>query len=307
MLGLDSPLADTEVIFTAIDLLRELGLEPGHVKVKISHRAVVRRILSRLGVADDKMTSAFDLLDRRDKMLPEEWAKAAGELGLDASTIERFNQVARMRKSATEPWDLVRESFGVPDEDLTDLRELHMQLKNFDIASWCEYDLGIVRGLAYYTGTVFEIHEVSGAERAIAGGGRYDQLISMFGGPDTPAVGFGMGDVVLTLVLSDKKLIPADVTPPVDALVFAAVDEARDRVPAVVAGLRSAGLHARLSYKQTTNVGKLMKDATAMRARKAVILDADTLSRHVVSVKDLVSGEQSQVPLTELARVIRGA
>jgi histidyl-tRNA synthetase len=211
-----------------------------------------------------------------------------------------------MRQAATQPWDVLREKFGVPDEDLADLRELHTQLKAFGIAAWCEYDLGIVRGLAYYTGTVFEIHEISGAERAIAGGGRYDQLISMFGGPATPAVGFGMGDVVLTLVLTDKKLIPADVTPPVDAFVFAATDEARELVAGVVSQLRAAGLHARFSYKQTTNVGKLLKDATSMRARKAVILDADTVAKQTATVKDLGTGEQSQAALGEIAKRVRG-
>src|SRR6185369_16826468 len=81
-------------------------------------------------------------------------------------------------------------------------------LKASGVAAWCEVDFNIVRGLAYYTGMVFEIHEASGAERAIAGGGRYDNLIETFGGPSTPAVGFGMGDVVLSLVLQDRGLFP---------------------------------------------------------------------------------------------------
>src|SRR5207253_1941831 len=113
--------------------------------------------------------------------------------------------------------------------------------------------LGIVRGLAYYTGTVFEVHEVSGAERAIAGGGRYDKLIEMFGGPAMPAVGFGMGDVVLTLVLQDKGLVPQRIGAPVDVFVLAADESVRARVPSVAAALRAAGLHARFPYRTTTN------------------------------------------------------
>ena len=304
LLGLDGPAADAEVIFTAVDLLRSLGLEPRHVKVKISHRDVVRRILLRLGVPEDRILDAFTLLDRRDKMLPEEFAKSAAGLGLDGTTLERFNQVARTRIDSNGVWGHIAEQFNIPEQDLHDLHALHQQLKAFGVGDWCEYDLGIVRGLAYYTGTVFEIHEVSGAERAIAGGGRYDKLIEMFEGPAIGAVGFGMGDVVLTLVLQDKGLIPEHVAPPVDVFVLAADESARPQVQPLVAELRSAGLHTRFTYRTTTNVGKLLKEADQCRARHAVILDGKTASEGVVAVKNLRGGEQTEVALTELVSVL---
>jgi len=307
MLGLDDAVADAEVIFTCVDVLRALGLEPRHVKVKISHREVVKHILNRLGVADEHMLEAFNLLDRRDKMSGEQFAEQAAKLGLDPATVERFNQVVRVRHSANEPWEAVRSVFSVPEQDMEDLHALHTQLKAFGIADWCEYDLGIVRGLAYYTGTVFEVHEVSGAERAIAGGGRYDRLIKLMGGPEMPAVGFGMGDVVLSLVLADKGLLPESVMPGVDAFVFAASDAAQGRVPVVVASLREAGLHARMTYRATTNVGKLLKEASASRARFAVILDDQTVHEQVVGLKDLETGEQQAVADDELAeRIAQG-
>jgi histidyl-tRNA synthetase len=299
IMGLDSPAADAEAIFTAVDLMQELGLRPEHVKVKISHRSTVRHILSKLGVPEDRITDAFDLLDRRDKMPPDEFAKAAGALGLTKAEVERFDQTCRFKY---KPGSLgaLKETLGM-DEDLADLEALDRQLHDFGIAEWCEYDLGIVRGLAYYTGTVFEIHEVSGAERAMAGGGRYDQLIELFGGPATPAVGFGMGDVVLTNVLVDKGLVPEHFAPRPDVFVFAASDAGATRVSSTVSTLRLAGLHARMSYKSTRNVGKLMKDATGMRARYAVIVGDDT---GTVELKDLDTGEQAQLTLAEvLARV----
>jgi len=305
VLGSESPIADAEVIFTAVDLMRELGLEPRHVKVKISHRDVVRRVLLRLGVPEDKMLGAFTLLDKRDKITAEEFTKTAGELGLDPDSVERFNQVARVRIESGAAWSAIADRFAIPEEDLEDLAKLHAVLDAFGIGDWCEYDLGIVRGLAYYTGTVFEIHEVSGAERAIAGGGRYDNLIESFGGPSVPAVGFGMGDVVLSLVLEDKKLKPAEVAPPVDAFVIGATAEGQKRVAPIAARLRAAGLHTRFSYKTTTNVGKLLKESTQNRARYAVILDDKTASDDVVGLKDLSSGEQREVVLADLAACIR--
>ncbi len=301
LLGLEGAAADAEVIFTAVDLLRSLGLQPHQVKIKISHRDVVRRILLRLGVAAEKVTEAFTLLDRRDKMPPEEFAKAASDLCLNASTLERFNQVARMRLNSSHAWDQIAQSFDIPEQDLKDLEALHQQLKAFGLSDWCEYDLGIVRGLAYYTGTVFEVHEISGAERAMAGGGRYDKLIEMFDGPSTPAVGFGMGDVVLSLVLQDKGLIPPDFMPATDVFVITADESARPQVQPVVAALRIAGFHTRFSYRSTTNVGKLLKEADQCRARYAVILDGRSLTDRVAGLKNLKTGQQLEVKIEELA------
>lgn len=299
LLGSELPLADAECIHTCVDLLAELGLRPEHVKVRISHRDVVRSILLLLGVPDENMLKAFELLDRRGKIMPEEFAKGAIELGLDAPRVERFEQMCRRRYPAGDAGHLTR-SIGIHEDQLTELIALDAELVQFGIADWCEYDLGIVRGLAYYTGTVFEVHEVSGAERAMAGGGRYDKLIELMGGPSMPAVGFGMGDVVLSLVLADKKLIPANVMPPVDAFVIAASDELRSRVAPLAASLRRSGLHARFSYKTTTNLGKLLKDASACGAHFAIILDNATTEKSTVGLKHLQSGEQIELNLDDL-------
>ena len=301
ILGLDSALADAECIFVAIDLFRELGLGPDQVRVKISHRETVRHILSKMGVSDDNMLAAFDLLDRRDKLEADQFAKGAAELGLDNQTVARFDQTCRLKYPAGD-LDLLREQIGIR-QNLGDLEALDEQLQAFGITDWCEYDLGIVRGLAYYTGTVFEIHESTGLERAIVGGGRYDQLIELFGGPKMPAIGFGMGDVVLSNVLMDKGLMPDDVSPRPDAFVLAATEAGATGTSALAAKLRSAGLHVRFSYKTTRNVAKLLKEADAARARYAVILD-DKIDRNLADLKDFSTGEQTELPITQLAAKI---
>jgi len=304
MLGLDSPLADAEVILVAIDLLAELGLGPDQVRVKISHRDTARHILRQLGVADERMIDAFNLLDKRPKMSEPEFAEAAGDLGLDAATITRLDQICRMKYSAASGLDSLRRSLG-PQADLSDLEALCEQLQAFDIADWCEFDLGIIRGLAYYTGTVFEVFEATGVERALAGGGRYDKLIELFGGPSMPAVGFGMGDVVLSNVLADKGLIPESVAPRPDVFVVAASDAGAAYVPGVVASLRQAGVHARLSYKTTRNVGKLIKDASACQARHVLIL-SDAAAQGQAELKDMDSGEQKEIAIVDLPQTLTG-
>jgi histidyl-tRNA synthetase len=298
LLGLDTPAADAEVIFTLVDFLAECGLTSAQVKIKISHRDVVAEILTKLGVPADKTPDAFNLLDGRDKMPAEAFKAAAGELGMAGDKVDRFEQVCRRKYPAGDLEHLAR-SLAM-DRPPADLVALDQQLTAFGLAEWCEYDLGIVRGLAYYTGTVFEAHETTGVERAIAGGGRYDKLIELFDGPPTPAVGFGMGDVVLTNLLHDKGLIADDYLARPDAFCLAASDDAAARLPGLIAQLRRAGLHARMSYKATRNVGKLLKEAEKSRARFAVILGED------LQVKNLADGQQTAVALLDLVAFLRG-
>ena len=297
MLGLDSPQADAEVIFTAVDFFREMGLTASHVRVKISHRQTVRHILSKLGVPDERMLDAFELLDRRDKMEPEAFAAAAAPLGLDEASAGRFDEVCRMKYPAGH-LGAMREALAIRHK-LEDLSALDEQLHAFGIADWCEYDLGVVRGLAYYTGTVFEVHEATGAMRAVAGGGRYDNLIELFDGPSMPAVGFGMGDVVISLVLFDKGLIPEHLAARPDVFLVPLSEAGAVRLPGVLAELRSRGLHTRISYRSTRNLGKLLKEASAQRARYALILD-DQAAHDRGQLKDLDSGEQEEVSLSEV-------
>lgn len=303
ILGIDSPVADAECLFVAVDLFQTLGLGPGHVRVKISHRETVRHILAKMGVPEARMQSAFELLDRRDKLGADAFTEAAGELGLDPETVARFDQTCRLKYPAGA-LDKLRQQLGI-DEHLADLAALDEQLRAFGIADWCEYDLGIVRGLAYYTGTVFEIHEISGAERAIAGGGRYDRLIELFGGPSMPAIGFGMGDVVLANVLTDKGLMPEHLGPRPDAFLVA-TGAAAAHVSTLAARLRRAGLHVRFSYRPGRNEGKLLKEATSSRARYAVIL-REPPAPDAVLLRSLDNHEEAEVATEDLAKRIAGA
>ncbi|MCC6579778.1 MAG: histidine--tRNA ligase [Phycisphaeraceae bacterium] len=298
IIGVNDATADAESIFTMIDLLRELGLRSEHVVVKISHRTSVRHILQKLGVPEDRIPQAFNLLDRRDKMEEDEFRQEATKLGLDEDRVERFEQTCR-RKYPCGDVDHMCRSIGLGDT-MDDLRALDDKLTAFGIADWCEYDLGIVRGLAYYTGTVYEVHERSGAMRAMAGGGRYDQLVELFGGPSMPAVGFGMGDVVLTDVLVDKGLVPENVMPRPDAFVVAMSDTQTTAALTLTARLRAAGLHARFSYKTTRNLGKLLKDADACRARYAVIIGENG----EIDAKKLADASQQRVTTESLMELL---
>ena len=308
LLGAEGPAIDAEVIGVAVAALARLGLKHTDVRVKISHRVAAAKLVRALGVAEESVAGAFELLDRRDKMPPEEFTTRAAALGLAGDALARFESAVRTRVQVGEDLGVLASAAGIAAAELGELAALRDALVAADLASWCEFDLGIVRGLAYYTGTVFEIHEASGGERAIAGGGRYDGLVELFGGPKTPAMGFGMGDVVLGLVLADRGLLPKDgneLLPRPDAFVVSAGEPAADaELPRLVARLRADGFHVRHSYKATRNVGKLLADASKQRARFAVILGAE-LAEGRAMLKDLASGEQRPVVLAELSNLLR--
>ncbi len=312
VIGDDTPQADAEVIAVAVDMFAELGLSSTHLTVRLSNRDLVSEMLAGSGVKADDIARALTLLDRRDRLPAGEFDKGCAEIGLDpAAFIAGLDAVQQNMNDA-----LAAMENGKPRPDIAsnspaiaNLIGLLDALAAQGILKWCEFDFSIVRGLAYYTGTVFEI--TAGSERAIAGGGRYDRLIEMFGGPPTPAVGFGMGDVVLSLVLEEHGLMPDDavlaqrLNQRPDAFVFSVGGPECDAaVVPLVAELRRAGLHARRSYKSTSKIDKLLKDAAASFARCAIIID-EGFAKGTVATKDLDDGSQHIIKRDDLIEWVR--
>lgn len=296
-----------EVVACCVGLLMELGLSPRDSRIRLNDRGLVTGLLQGSGVSSEHLSAALSLLDRRSKLSAAEFAATSEKLGLD---LAKFDQ--RMDELQ---WMFARDQRGYDDDkqgialmsEYELLFRLREELERIGIEEWCDFDPTIVRGLAYYTGTVFEV--IAEGERAVAGGGRYDKLIELLGGPPTPAVGFAMGDVVLSLLLQDKGLMPSDdqiardldLRP--DVFVIPSPAEGAEALIApTLALLRKEGLHARRSYKSTRNVGKLLKDAAAAGARLAVILESPT----EFTLKNLDTNEQTDVlPMDRLLETIR--
>jgi len=204
---------DAETIACCADLLNHLGVvgptDPTGCTIRVSDRRAVTRFIEQSGGASspDLVERVLALLDRRDKVSPEQFRSEAHELGFDADRFDAltsgFSDVRLGQVRAASP-------FG--PEGHTDVGDLHAMgplsgaMAPMRVPAVCSVDPSIVRGLAYYTGTVFEV--IAQGERAIAGGGRYDGLIELMGGPPTPAVGFAMGDVVVSLLLEEQGLMP---------------------------------------------------------------------------------------------------
>lgn len=311
ILGDPSPQADAECIAACIGLLEQLGLTPEHVRVRTSNRDLIRDLSLHCGLPADRLDGWYAYLDGEAKRSEQENTDFCVHRGIPLHVREAFNALLIRVREIKDPSEFSAEAFGIKLDTIERHREMLTILQRMGLLEWCQppLDLRVVRGLAYYTGMVFEVHENTGAERAIAGGGRYDHLVELFGGPSTPAVGFGMGDVVLSLVLSDHGLMPSDealaeragLRP--DAFIISnGAPESDLALPAVLAALRRTvgqfpGLHARRSGKTTKNVGKLLQEAASVGARFAIILESGT----TCSVKDLSTGRQETM---ETANVV---
>jgi histidyl-tRNA synthetase len=185
---------------------------------------------------------------------------------------------------------------GKVPADAPQLKEMLGKLG--DLAAYCKVDFKIVRGLAYYTGIVWEIHDRKGELRAVAGGGRYDKLLQHLGGVDLPALGFGMGDVVLGELLKDRGLLPTSFGE-LDCYVVIADEALRGAAVTLIHQLRDAGIA--LDYALApTRVGKQFQVAVAAGARFALTIGSDEWSTGEVKLKDLSAGTEERVKISEL-------
>lgn len=310
VIGDDSPRADAEIIATCIGALERMGLKSSDVTVRISNRELIAEAIRAVGVDESSIEPAMILLDKKAKLDDAAFAQQCSAIGFEYDAYEaRARAAGELINNAIkklEDGESIDPDIS-PDAATRSVLTLVEHLAADGTLRWCEFDFSIVRGLAYYTGTVFEVHEASGQERAIAGGGRYDRLVELFGGPPTPAVGFAMGDVVVRLVLEDRGLLkPAEAyLPRPDVFIIAAKEGYNPVLRSLVARCRHSGLHARHSYKATRNVGKLLGEAGKARARLAVII-GDEYEEGRLVVKDLESGQQASLPFdpNDVARFV---
>jgi histidyl-tRNA synthetase len=300
IIGVDDAIADAECIFVAADYLREAGLTGEDVVVRIADRRLHKAILSGFGIADDQHDKALGLLDKAEKVEPAKmqamWNETFG-VNLPFDSLQRLLATTTLEElaSVAPQVGLSMEPLGGP---LAGLQQLWSRLESFGIAQMCRFDLHIVRGLAYYTGMVFEIHDKRGELRALAGGGRYDNLLQLVGGPQVPAVGFGMGDIVLSELLKDLGRLQG-VSTSVGVYVIDAEEGLFPDVLKIAADLRRAGVAAEFSYKRQ-NLGKQLKAASTRGARHVVIVGQKYRDQRVVEVKDMHNGQQRDVAIDEL-------
>ncbi|MFH1882089.1 MAG: histidine--tRNA ligase [Planctomycetota bacterium] len=291
--GLGKCLADAEVIFTTVDYLREIGLSSKDIKVKISSRELLADYLRSLGIPEDKLESIYAVLDKKGKLPPETFEEILGEQIPDGNAVKRI-----LDFMSVDSMPQLEEYVEDESSAYLDIKMVLDNLTTMEIGDFCVYDPSIVRGLAYYTGIVFEVHDTAGELRAICGGGRYDNLLRDFGGPPISGTGMGMGDCVLEILLKKKGLLDKKAHKSELEYFVVYLGVFGKEVWQIVEKLRSMGYSANFSYKMG-GPSKQLKEASAQKAKKCIIIGYEELKENKVTVKDMVTGEQELVDYDE--------
>jgi histidyl-tRNA synthetase len=284
--------ADAELLAVAIDIMREFGLTHEDVRARVSDRRILRALLRRYGVTDASEPAVFAVIDKVHRQPREISIEKLTAAGLSASAASDLVGIV-----GTPASDKAFDGLEDAAREVQDFRRYQSHLEFLGVAEWVDIDLSIVRGLAYYTGIVFELFDAKGELRAICGGGRYDKLLGSMGGPELPALGFGMGDVVLTELLRDRGL---NVTVDSPDFWVAGEEGAEPDVVRTATALRRAGASVEYALRKQ-QVGKQKKAAQSAGAAYFVILEQGFTQTGAIRVEEL--GER--VPGTEPSPLMR--
>jgi histidyl-tRNA synthetase len=296
--GIGKCLADSEVIFTTVDYLRYAGLTSKDIRVKISSRELLADYLRSLGVPEEKLGSIYTVLDKRNKLPAEVFEQMLREQVPDNTIVNKVIDFMTV-DSMPQLRELLQLRKGTDEySPYLDVKSVLDNLAMMEVGDFCVYDPSIVRGLAYYTGVVFEVHDTEGEFRAICGGGRYDNLLRDFGGPPTSGTGMGMGDCVLQMLLEKKGLLCKQVPKKELDYYVAYIGVFGEKVYRIVATLRSRDKSAAFSYKPAS-LSKQLKEASSLNAKKCIIIGAEELEKDKITVKDMATGKQELVDVDE--------
>ena len=291
--GTDAISADAELISVLVTFFRSVGLTEEDLVIKMSSRKVLEEVLGSLGLEGDIFAKTCIIVDKMDKLPADVVSEQLGDLGLEKSAIQTIQSTL-----AIKDMNSLEEILGKESAAVTELTSLFSALEAYGISGWIEFDASIVRGLAYYTGPVFEAHDRAGELRAICGGGRYDKLLSTLGGKDLPATGFGFGDMVIMELLEEKGLVP-ELIGGVDDVVISLSPELRNAAMSVATSLRNTGKSVDLVLEDK-RLKWAFKHAERSGAQRLVMVMPDEWKEGKVKIKDLESGEEIEVSVDSL-------
>ena len=296
LLGSPGPPGNAEILSLAVDILTAYGAQPGQFQIRYSDRRLLESYLNIKEAA--RLRSISRVIDKRAKLSPTEFDKLLEENCSGAEEIARLKKFLSLSKAELRELGL---SNQIDKQALTELGELEAILQKQAYKEAMLFDPTLVRGFDYYTGFIFEIYDCNPRNhRALLGGGRYDRLLELLGAEAMPAVGFGMGDVTLEHFLRDHGHIPQELEAPQGVFLVLMKEELRADCLRLAQELRSQGIPVEQALEPTRKLGRQFEIAQKKRRRFAAILGEEELEKGSVSVKDLSSGKQEQIPRKEL-------
>lgn len=301
--GEPGPEAEIELIALLVQCLCAFGLTEQDFYVRLSDRNLWFYYLEVLGLDDPRIRAVLGAVDRYEKYGDDAFKGYTEQFGaLDAALKEKILAFLQIKSLAALEQTLANLG-GKPAERLADWRKVLGGLEAMGLTRFVTVDLGVVRGLAYYTGFVFEAFDRQGELRALAGGGRYDDLVQKLGGPALPAVGFAIGDMTFSLLLEQRGLMPTFVSAP-DVYCVIGGEAARRAAFADIQALRASGRRVEYPLKEVA-FGKQFKQAAESGARIALIYGDDEVAKGVVKIRDLRDRSEHEVRAGDLFTVVR--
>ena len=285
--------ADAELISVLVTFFEGVGLTEEDLVIRMSSRKVLEEVLGSLGIVGDMFAQTCIIVDKMDKLPADVVSEQLSALGIEDNAIKTIQSTLGIKDM-----DSLRSMLGEESPAVIELTSLFSALEAYGISEWIEFDASIVRGLAYYTGPVFEAHDRAGELRAICGGGRYDKLLSTLGGKDLPATGFGFGDMVIMELLAEKGLVP-ELTSGNDDVVISLSPELRNAAMHVASSLRARGRSVDLVL-ENKRLKWAFKHAERSGAQRLVMVMPDEWKDGKVRIKDLETGEETNVDVESL-------
>jgi len=291
--GSDAIQADAELLSVLVSFFEGVGLNADDLVIRISSRKVLEEVLGSLGISGDAFAATCIIVDKMDKLPAETVEQQLSEQGLNSDAIAVIQSTLGL-----SDLDSLASALGEDSEAVAELATLFDLVDAYGIADWIAFDASVVRGLAYYTGPVFEAHDRAGKLRAICGGGRYDRLLSSLGGNDMPATGFGFGDMVIMELLNEKGLVP-DLPSGNQDIVIAIDEDLRSAAMSVATKLRASGRLVDLVLEDK-RMKWAFRHAERTGAQRLVMVMPDEWAAGNVRIKELESGEESDVAIGDL-------
>lgn len=292
IIGQAEIVAEAEILMLLISACELMGLSAKEIRVFINDRRILNSILSQISVPQEMHSEVLVIMDKRDKISIEALSKLLQDIGMSTTQVDQLNEY--LLKS-----DLIELKKDLNDtQGIDELQNLMDMMETAGFSDYLQFDISIVRGLSYYTGAVFEVNSPAKQHRAICGGGRYDSLLSTYGGEIVPAVGFGFGDVVVLDVLKDLELFP-ELPRKLDYTIIPFAREQVDTALNIAAILRQQGSTVDCNFSMK-KMKKTLQQAGESGAAKAILLFPDELSENKVVIRDLRLHEQKPIKITDL-------
>lgn len=287
ILGTKNMLADAEVISTAIKIMLSFKLTNKDFFVRISNRKLMQSILLSFGLKESQLKIIYRLIDKICKISEKDFKLTLKEYKLTDKQIKDVLNLLKLKDlKGIEKYKLDEKG----KEGLAELKELFSYLKTFNLDKYCRLDLSIMRGFDYYTSTVFEVFDAEGEFRAIAGGGRYDNLLELFDAEPCPGVGYGMGDIVLTLFLKERNKLP-EIKKEIDYYIAPINEKLYKNAIEIAEKLRAEGNSVEIDL-MSRNLGKQFNYANSINAKKVIIIGERDFPK--VTIRDMKTGKEEK-------------